>query len=65
MYAHGEGVPENDIMAYMQENLEAAQGDEGAKVDKGTVEDKMTSAQITEAQRLSRECLAEDYKNCG
>ncbi len=28
-------------------------------------QDSMTSAQIEEAQTLSRECLAKDYKNCG
>jgi hypothetical protein len=52
-------------MAYMWWNLAAAQGDENAKENKGKLQDSMTSAQIEEAQTLSRECLAKDYKTCG
>ena len=65
MYAKGEGVPQDNVMAYMWWNLAAAQGDENAKENKGKLQDSMTSAQIEEAQTLSRECLAKDYKNCG
>ena len=65
MYAKGEGVPQDNVMAYMWWNLAAAQGDENAKENKGKLQDSMTSAQIEEAQTLSRECLAKDYKDCG
>ena len=65
MYAKGEGVPQDNVMAYMWWNLAAAQGDENAKENKGKLQDSMTSAQIEEAQTLSRECLAKDYKTCG
>ena len=65
MYAKGEGVPQDNVMAYMWWNLAAAQGDENAKENKGKFQDSMTSAQIEEAQTLSRECLAKDYKTCG
>ena len=65
MYAKGEGVPQDNVMAYMWWNLAAAQGDENAKENKGKLQDSMTSAQIEEAQTLSRECLAKDYKHCG
>jgi hypothetical protein len=46
-------------------NLAAAQGDEKAKEVKGIVQEGMTPADISNAQTLSRECLAKDYKNCG
>ena len=65
MYEDGHGVPQDNVMAYMWWNLAAAQGDENAKENKGKLQDSMTSAQIEEAQTLSRECLAKDYKNCG
>ena len=65
MYDNGEGVPEDDVMAYLWLNLAAAQGYESAKKNKDLLKEEMTSSQIANAQRLSRECLANDYKDCG
>ena len=65
MYSKGAGVPEDKVMAYMWANLAAAQGSEIAKENKGIYQKIMTPAQIAEAQTLSRECLAKDYKDCG
>ena len=57
MYARGEGVPEDNVLAYMWLNLAAAQGGEGAKTAKDILVERMTREQITEAQRLSRAWL--------
>jgi TPR repeat protein len=57
MYSSGEGVPEDDVRAYMWHNLSAAQGNEIAQRNKGVVEQRMTREQIAEAQRLSREWI--------
>jgi TPR repeat protein len=65
MYATGDGVPEDYAIAYMWSNLAAAQGHELSKVLKEIVTKKMTREDISKAQALSRECLAQDYKNCG
>ena len=65
MYGTGKGVPEDNVMAYMWWNLGAAQGFENAKKDKDIVQKRMTPADISKAQTLSRECLAKDYKDCG
>ena len=65
MYDEGEGVPQNNVLAYMWWNLAAAQGDERAKENKGKLQGMMTPADISKAQKLSRECLAKDYKDCG
>ena len=65
MYANGNGAPEDKVLAYMWWNLAAAQEFGAAKENKGIIQDSMTSAQIEEAQTLSRECLAKDYKHCG
>ena len=57
MYANGEGVPEDYVLAYMWWNLAAAQGYEDAQGNKDRLEQRMTREQIAEAQRLSREWL--------
>lgn len=57
MYAEGQGVPEDNVFAYMWFNL-AAQGYEDAKNNKGIISKLMTKEQIAEAQKLSREWLA-------
>ena len=64
-YANRADAPENDVMAYMWWNLAAAQGNEKAKENKDLLKEEMASSQIGEAQTLSRECLAKNYKNCG
>jgi len=57
MYATGEGVPKDDVLAYMWYNLAAAQGKQLAARLKDSIEERMTREQIDEAQRLSREWL--------
>ena len=59
MYGSGQGVPKDDVLAYMWWNLAAAGANPGAH-EKATknreiVARKMTPTQIAEAQRLSRE----------
>jgi TPR repeat protein len=65
MYDNGVGVPEDNVSAYMWWNLAAALGNENAKNNKESVTKEMTREDISKAQALSRECLAQDYKNCG
>ncbi len=55
MYANGEGVPEDYVQAYAWYSIAAAQGDEDAQENKNTLAKRMTSAQVAEAQKLSRE----------
>jgi TPR repeat protein len=57
MYAIGEGVPEDRVLAYMWFNLSAAQGQEGAQGNKDLLEEVMAREQIAEAQRLTREWI--------
>jgi TPR repeat protein len=59
MYELGEGVPQDYVLAYMWLNLAVAQGNEAAQNSKDRVEQRMTREQISEAQRLSIEWLAE------
>jgi len=57
MYANGEGVPEDIVLAYMWWNLAAAQGIESTRSNKDNLQQQMTRAQIAEGQRLTREWL--------
>ena len=70
MYYRGEGVRKSLVDAYMWVNLAAAQGNKLAQpknaIDaKASISSLMTSAQRSQAQRLSRECRAKNYRRCG
>ena len=53
MYATGEGVLEDNILAYLWLNLAGAQGIKFAREAKEKIVSRMTTEQIAEAQRLS------------
>ena len=54
-YDNGLGVPQDLVRAYMWFTLSAAQGKDGAAVFRDLIARRMTSTQITEAQKLARE----------
>ena len=54
-YSKGEGVPQDDLLAYMWFDLAAAQGDADAVKARDFTSARMTSNQIAEAQRLARD----------
>jgi hypothetical protein len=55
LYANGDGVPKDLALSYMWLNLAAAQGNALAKHEREALEKRMTSEQISEAQKLSRD----------
>ncbi len=55
MYSKGRGVPQDDVQAHMWVNLAAAPDIENARKTKDILAERMTPAQIAEAQRLARE----------
>jgi TPR repeat protein len=55
MYYDGQGVRPNNVVAHMWFNLAAAGGNLVAARKRDAIEEKMTLAQIAEAQRLARE----------
>ena len=57
-YFNGIGVPRNDISSYAWLNSAASQGYEAAKTLKSTLMRRMTTTQIGEALRLSRQLTA-------
>jgi len=63
-YAFGEGILKDYVYAHMWGNIAAMNGSElGGKL-RDDFEKKMTPSQIEEAQKLSRECVAKNYKGC-
>ena len=64
MYDEGEGIPEDDIFAYMWWNIASSLGDKDARDNKGIVAEEMPPTQIEKAQELSKQCLNSNYKDC-
>lgn len=58
MYAEGRGVPQDNVDAYMRLNLAALLGHEWAARDRDAMAKKMTSSDVSNAQRLAREWMA-------
>jgi TPR repeat protein len=74
IYLKGSAAPRDYVRAYMWFNLAAAANaiDYGGRLmraraaaERDALTELMTPAQIAEAQRLARECLASNYKRCG
>ena len=58
IYESGADVPRDYVQAHMFYNLAAAQGVAVSARERDKLAEKMTPAQIEEAQRLAREWLA-------
>ena len=66
LYAKGNGVPQDNVLAYKWMNLAAAGGFTEAEKNRRIISGQMTREQIAEGQRLSREWLAKrDAKGNG
>jgi TPR repeat protein len=65
MYFNGDGVLQDNIRAHMWFNIASANGVEKAGERRDERAGQMTSADISEAQKMARECMSSNYKNCG
>ena len=65
MYAYGKGVLQDSVMVHMWLNIAAANGHKTASKWRDRAAAKMTSADISKAQSMARECMSNNYKNCG
>jgi uncharacterized protein len=65
MYARGVGALQDNVLGHMWYNIAGANGNRFASDNRANIEKRMTPAQIAEAQKLARECMAKKYKNCG
>jgi TPR repeat protein len=68
LYDNGRGVPQDYVKAYMWLDLAAAQltsnGKKLAVDNRDDAARHMTPARVTEAQRLSQQCQARQFKGC-
>ena len=64
MYANGTGVPQDAAAAYMWFNIAAASGHKRATENRDKLTQTMTPSQIEEGQKLTRACVAKNYKGC-
>ena len=64
MYANGEGVPQNNLRAYIWLSVAAAQGDENARTNRDIVADRLTPEQLALGQDMATRCFESDYQDC-
>ena len=64
MYNSGYGVIQDHVYAHMWFNIASANGLEKARENRDLVAKKLTPNQMAVAQKLARECVKKDYKNC-
>jgi TPR repeat protein len=64
MYYRGDGVTQDNVYAHMWFNIAGSNGNSLATKSRDIVAKDMTKEQIAEAQKLARECVAKDYKDC-
>ena len=64
MYAKGEGVLQDNVTAHMWFNIAGANGAEDGRDNREIIERKMTPADISEAQKRARICMASNYTDC-
>ncbi len=63
-YYFGQGVLQDDTRAHMWFNIAAVDGDDFRIKYREKAASRMTPQQIAEAQRVARECMSSNYKNC-
>ena len=64
MYANGEGVIKDKILAHMWFNIAASNGHEKGREYRDKIVTTMSPSQIEKAQDLARGCVSNNYKGC-
>lgn len=62
MYEAGQGVIQDNLRAWVWFSIAASNGSEEAVKGRDIVAKKMTSADISKAQKMALECEAKNYK---
>jgi len=65
MYELGRSVLQNNVMAHMWYNIAAANGNKKSGEWRDEIAGLMTSADISKAQSMAKECMSSNYNNCG
>ena len=64
MYGTGKGVAQDNVLAHMWFNIAASNGSKKAIKNRDIIAEKITSADISKAQQMARDCLEKNYKGC-
>ena len=64
MYANGEGVLQDNVIAHMWLNIASANGDAQGGENRDIITKRMTPEQIADAQARARVCMASGYQDC-
>ena len=64
MYANGHGVLQDSALAHMWFNIAILNGDADAADNSDIIASKLSSADIVEAQKRAKRCMASGYKDC-
>ncbi len=64
MYLTGAGVRQDKVYAHMWWSIAASNGGDMGARNRDRVVKEMTKDQIAKAQRLARECVKKNYKDC-
>ena len=64
MYLMGQSVPQDYISAHMWFNISSANGDSTASGKRDEIASKLLPADISEAQRRAKVCMASSYQDC-
>ena len=65
LYEYGRGVLQDNVRAHMWYNIAAANGYKKSGEWRDKIAGLMTSADISKAQSMAKECMSSKYKNCG
>ena len=64
-YQLGVGVLQDNVMAHMWYNIASANGDLMSGDWRDERAGQMTTADISKAQQMARDCMSSNYQNCG
>ena len=64
MYSNGEGVPQNNVRAYIWYSVAAAQGNETARTNRDIISERLTPDQLARGQDIATRCFESDYQDC-
>ncbi len=65
MYYQGQGVDQDIVIAYMWFYVAAENGNPRSKGNINVLAKEMKPKQIAKAEKLARECVEKNYKDCG
>ena len=65
MYEMGHGLKQDNVMAHMWYNLASANGSDKSAEWRDERAGLMTSADVSKAQAMARECMSSGYLKCG